>query len=493
VIRDLKQRTIRGGLAKTCSQGTNFLLRLASLMILARLLDPKDFGLVGMVTAVIGIFSVFRDFGLSAATVQRKVVTEEQLSTLFWINLLVGGILGLIALAVAPVVVKYYHEPRLLGITAALATGFLFNSAGVQHAALLERQMRFTTLSVIDVASLVTSSAVGVGMAMRGYGYWSLVATAIISPLAYTVFVWLATAWIPGRPHQKVGVRSMMRFGGTLTFSSLVMYVASNLEKVLLGRFWGVDAIGIYGRAYQLINIPTENLNSSAGAVAFAALSRVQNKPGQFRSYFLKGYSLVLSLTVPITFCCAVFADDIISVFLGAKWRGAIAIFRLLAPTTLAFAILNPFGWLLSSLGLVGRNLKINLVLAPVMIAGYLLGLPYGPKGVAFAYSAVMILCIIPLTCWAVHSTVVSVRDILGAVGRPLCSCMVAVGVAGGLQLFYGPLLSPLPRLAIGVALVFGTYLAMLLLVMGQGIFYLDILRAFVRRSPVEDEILEPA
>src|ERR1017187_4388716 len=149
-MKDLKQRTIRGGFAKICSQGANFLLRMGSLMIMARLLDPKDFGLVGMVTAVIGVFSVFRDFGLSAAAVQRTSVTEEQSSTLFWINLLVGGVLGLLALAMAPFFVAFYHEQRLFGVTAVLATAFLFNAAGVQHTALLERRMRFTALSIID-------------------------------------------------------------------------------------------------------------------------------------------------------------------------------------------------------------------------------------------------------------------------------------------------------------------------------------------------------
>src|SRR5262249_27427841 len=173
------------------------------------------------------------------------------------------------------------------------------------------------------------------------------------------------------------------------------------------------------------------------------------------------------------------------------KWKSAVTIFRLLAPTMLAFAILNPFGWLLSALGLVWRNLKINLVLAPVMIAGYLLGLPYGPRGVAFAYSAVMALCMIPLIAWAVHSTVISLRDILSMASRPLFSCMVAAGVALGLQFFYGPLLSPLPRLVIGVTLVFGIYLGMLLFGMGQGPFYVDILRTLMRRSPVAEQVLE--
>ena len=492
-MKDLKQRTIRGGFAKICSQGANFLLRMGSLMIMARLLDPKDFGLVGMVTAVIGVFSVFRDFGLSAAAVQRTTVTKEQSSTLFWINLLVGAILGLLALAMAPFVVAFYHEQRLFGVTAVLATAFLFNAAGVQHTALLERQMRFTTLSVIDIVSLLVSTAIGIGMATHGFGYWALVATTTVTPLVYTVCVWLTTGWVPGRPRKQVGVRSMIRFGGILTLDGLVMYIASNFEKVLLGRFWGVDALGIYGRAYQLINIPTDNLNSAAGGVAFAALSRLQGEPSRLKSYFLKGYSLVLSLTVPITFTCALFADDMIFVFLGPKWKSAAVVFRLLAPTTLAFAIVNPLGWLLNALGLVGRGLKIALALGPVMITGYVMGLPYGPRGVAFAYSAVMMLCVIPLIAWATHGTVISLRDILRVVSRPLLSGIVAAGVGLGLQFLYGPLLPPLPRLVLGVTVVFSVYLGMFLYVMGQKPFYLDLLRGVTGPSLLEEQLVASA
>jgi PST family polysaccharide transporter len=393
----------------------------------------------------------------------------------------------------APFVAHFYHEPRLVAVTAALATGFLFNAAGVQHSALLERQMRFTTLSVIDVVSLLTSVAVGIAMARHGFGYWALVATTVITPLAYTVCLWITAAWVPGRPHKGVGIRSMMRFGGTLTMNGLVMYIASNFEKVLLGRFWGADAIGIYGRAYQLVNIPTDNLNSSAGGVAFAALSRLQEDPVRFRSYFLKGYSLVLSLTVPITFACALFANDMILVFLGPKWKDAAAIFRLLAPTTLAFAIVNPMGWLLSSLGLVERGLKIALVLAPVMISGYVIGLHYGPRGVAIGYSAVMITCVIPLIAWAVRGTPVSLGDALRTLGRPLLSGIVAAGAAFGLQLLYGSSLSPLPRLVLGVGLLLGGYVGMLFYVMGQKLFYMNLLRGLRARTPLEDGIIVSA
>jgi O-antigen/teichoic acid export membrane protein len=487
-MKDLKEKTIRGGLARLCAQGANFLLRLGSLMVLARLLGPKDFGLVGMVTAFTGVLMLFRDFGLSSAAIQRTNVTDEQFSTLFWINMFVGVLLGLLAVACAPAIAAFYHEPRLFGVTTVLALGFLFNAAGVQHSALLQRQMRFTALAIVNTVGLIVGTAVAIGGAKAGYGYWALVAMTVTVPLISTIGFWLTTAWVPGKPHRRAGIRSMMRFGGAITLNGLVSYVASNFEKILLGRFWGVDALGIYGRAYQLINIPTDNLNSSAGEVAFSALSRLKDDPGRLRSYFLKGYSVVLAMTLPITVACALFADDMILVLLGPKWAAAAPIFRLLAPTILVFAIINPLFWLLCSLGLVGRSLKMGLVIAPIMIGSYVLALPYGPRGVAFAYSAVMMLWVIPVIAWSVHGTVISFRDIVLEVSRPLASSIVAGGLAFGVRLAYGQLLSPLPRLVLECAVLLAVFVGVLLFVTGQKTLYLDLLRGLKGPSTAKEE-----
>lgn len=489
-MQDLKQRTVRGGFARLCAQAATFLLRLGSLMVLARLLGPKDFGLIGMVTAFTGVLSLFRDFGLSAAAVQRATVTDEQISTLFWINMFVGVVLGLLAVVCAPAIAAFYHEPRLFGVTAVLALGFLFNAAGIQHSVFLQRQMRFTTLAIINTVSLIVGTAIGIGGAKAGYGYWALVAMTVTVPLVSAVGFWLTTAWVPGMPRRGAGIRSMMRFGGALTLNGLVAYLAYNSEKVLIGRFWGADAIGIYGRAYQLINIPTDNLNSAVGEVAFSALSRVQDDPSRFKRYFLKGYSLILGLTLPITITCALFADDVIFVLLGPKWKGAVAIFRLLAPTIAIFAIINPLGWLLNSIGLVERGLRIALVFAPTMIGGYILGLPYGPKGVAFAYSAVMALWVIPFIAWCVHGTVITLRDILSAVSRPLASAMMAGGLAFAVRLAYGQFLPPLPRLMLESLILLSTYLGILFFVAGQKSLYLDIFRGLRKPLAAEGESL---
>jgi O-antigen/teichoic acid export membrane protein len=491
-MKDLKHRAIRGGSAKVLAQAANFMLRVGSLMILARLLDPKDFGLVGMVTAITGVLSLFRDFGLSSATIQRVEVTEAQVSTLFWINVVVGAGLCLLLAVASPLVARFYHEPRLAWVTIALSSGFLFNAVGIQHSAKLQREMRFTTLSSIDVISLVVSVTTGVGMAVAGFGYWSLVAMTIVLPLVTTIGLWIATTWVPGPPKRNAGIRSMMRFGGLVTLNGLIYYVAYNLDKVLLGRFWGAEAIGVYGRAYQLVNIPTENLNGAVGEVAFSALSRVQNDAPRLKSYFLKGYSLVLALTVPITIAGALCANDLISVVLGPKWSATAPIFRLLAPTILIYAIINPLAWLLYSTGLVGRSIKLISIIAPLTITAYVLGLPYGPKGVALAYSTVMTIWVIPHILLCVRGTMISFRDIVLTIRRPLLSGIVAGVFAVGAQFLFGQSLIPLVRLAMDGSILLAVYLGMLLYVMGQRTFYLEILRG-LRRPPVEEKSLAPA
>ena len=485
-MKDLKEKTIRGGLARLAAQGANFALRTGSLMVLARLLNPKDFGLVGMVTAFTGFLSLFRDFGLSSAAIQRASVTEEQVSTLFWINMFVGAILGIAAVAMAPVIAAFYHEPRLLAVTVVLASGFLFNAAGVQHGVLLQRQLRFTALAIINTLALVVGTAIAIGGALAGYGYWSLVAMTIALPLVTTIGSWVTSGWVPGKPRRQSGIRSMMRFGGGITLYGLISYVGTNFEKVLLGRFWGSDALGLYGRAYQLINIPTDNLNFAAGEVAFPALSRIQDEPVRLKNYFLKGYALVLAMTLPITVLCALFAEDMILVLLGPKWSAAVPIFRLLAPTILVFAIVNPLGWLLCSTGRVGRLLKMALVTTPFMIAGYFAGLPYGPRGVACAYSLLMLLWILPAIAWAVNGTGITVWDIALTVRSPLVAGTVAALSALGVRWSYGRFLSPLPRLIIESIVMLAVYASMLVFATGQKSFYLEVFRSLRSTSSVD-------
>ena len=272
------------------------MLRTGSMIVLSRLLLPRDFGLVAMATAVTGFLSLFRDFGLSSASVQRTGVTDDQVSTLFWINLLVGATLAASCVAIAPGLARFYGEPRLLQITLALGVGFLLNGSAVQHRALLQRRMQFGVLALIDTLSLILAIVLAVSMAIVGFGYWAVVAMAVSPYLGGAVGVWIAAKWIPGLPRRNSGVAPLLKFGGTLSLNSLVVNLAYNTDKILLGRFWGQ-------RRSACTAVPTNSSTSPwtvsiplISQVALPALARVQNDPERMRRHFLQGYGVFLAI-----------------------------------------------------------------------------------------------------------------------------------------------------------------------------------------------------
>jgi PST family polysaccharide transporter len=269
----------------------------------------------------------------------------------------------------------------------------------------------------------------------------------------------------------------MILYGGAVTLNSMLAYVAFNMDKVLLGRFWGAGPLGLYGRAYQLINLPTESLNSTLGLVAFPALSRVQDEPARLRRYFLKGYNLFLSLILPITVACVLFAEDIIRVFLGAQWHEAVQCFRLLAPTILTFALVNPFAWLLQATGRATRALKISIVVTPLVILGYAIGLPHGPDGVAAGFSLSMSFVVVPAILWARHGTEITNRDLFKAVGGPVLSILLAaLAMVAALPLL-GTVYPVLLRLGLKAVALFGIYGALLVFVVNPRAGYLKLLQ----------------
>jgi len=463
----------RGALASIAGQGTNFVLRMGSMMILARLLSPRDFGLVGMATAVTGFLILFQDAGLAAAAIQSPSISRTQTSTLFWINLIVGGCLALLCAMAAPLLAAFYHEPRVKWLAIVMASGFLFNGAAAQHRAMLSRNMRITALAASDVCATALSVFLGISMAALGMGYWALAGMAVCPSIVGLVAAWTLTRWIPDLPRRGAGIASMLKYGGTLMIDNIIMYLAYNMDKVLLGRFWGAQALGFYGRAYTLINIPTQNLSNAVSAVGFPALARLQNQPERLRSYFLKCYTLFLSLTIPITVACGLFGEDIIRVFLGPKWMDAVPIFRLLAPTILAFALINPTGLLLFATGRALQALHIGLMIAPVVILGYVCGIGYGPVGVASGFSVAMLVLIVPSILWGIRGTPISPADIWQAIRPPLYSVLIASAAALLAAIPVSLLSFALLRLCLINGVLFGTYAAMLWFVMGQKELYL--------------------
>jgi O-antigen/teichoic acid export membrane protein len=484
-VSEFKRKSVRGGVLTVFNQSFGMATQLGTAIILARLLTPSDYGLQSMVFTLTTVLALFKDAGLSAASIQRQDLTREQISTLFWVNVALGSLLTLVVAAAAPFLATFYKEPRLLWITVASAPIFFLSSLVVQHSALLARAMRFGTTIKINMFSATAGAILAIVMAAKGFGYWALICQNISLPLFEMIAIWIAIPWIPGRPRWSPELRSMLRFGGTLTMNGIVVYVAYNTEKILLGRFWGAAPLGIYTRGYQLATLPVQQLIGAVHVVAFSVLSRMQGESEKLERAYLKSLSIIVAMTVPVVICSTLFANEIILIVLGPKWLAAAPVLRLLSPTVLVFALINPFSWLLKSTGRVRRSLNIAFLICPVVVLGVVAGLHNGPAGVALGYSGAMLLLLVPVVMWAKHGTGITSRNYWDAVKQPLISGVIAGGAGWLAHMKYGNTLSPIPLLSVELGVSALVYFGWILFVMGQKDFYFDLVKTIVQSRRV--------
>jgi O-antigen/teichoic acid export membrane protein len=397
LLADLKRRTISSGAVTISAQAGKFLLSLVSTMILARLLTPRDFGLVAMVTTVTGFLRVFKDAGLSVATVQRERITHAQVSNLFWINVTVSILSGLVLAALAPVIAQYYHNPQLVSIALFLSATFVISGSTVQHQALLKRQMRFKALAVIDVGSMVIGVLVGVLMALRGYRYWSLVGSSLAMEMAGLLLTWSISRWRPRLPSRRSGIGSLVSFGANRTAGDLISAIARGSDNLLIGRFYGSSSVGLYSRATALLIRPLDQFLSPINAVLIPALSRLQSQPERYRSTFLRVYEAIALTACLFPGLFLALSRPLTLVLLGPKWEAAAVIFGGFTVAALCIPLANSAIWLFTSQGRGRDMLLAQLINSCVIVVSFIAGLPFGPVGVACAYSVASLLIRLPV------------------------------------------------------------------------------------------------
>jgi len=397
LLENLKGHTISSGAVTISAQGAKFFLNLVSTMILARLLAPRDFGLVAMVTTVTGFLRVFKDAGLSIATVQRERITHAQVSNLFWVNVAVSVLGGLIVAAAAPVIARFYHNPRLIGITLILSTTFIISGSTVQHQALLKRQMRFKALALIEVGSMAVGVFVGVVMAALGYGYWSLVGSSLSMEITGLLLTWSISRWRPSLPSRGSGIGPLLSFGAHRTAADLVNALSRGSDILLIGRFYDATSVGLYSRASLLLTRPLEQLLGPINAVFVPALSRLQSQPERYRSTFLRLYEAIALTAFFFTGLLLALAHPLTLVLLGPKWGQAAVIFGGFTIAAISIPLANASTWLLTSQGR-GRDILIaQSINSCALVLSFVAGLPYGPVGVAIAFSVSSLVVRLPL------------------------------------------------------------------------------------------------
>ncbi len=363
-------------------------LQLLSVVVLARFLDPRDYGIVAMVTAVIGIADVVRDFGLSSAAVQAASLSKAERDQLFWTNTGLGALLTGLCCLCAPLLAALYGDQSIVAVTIALSGTFLVNGMASQYRASLMRSLQFGRVATADVLAAAVGLAAAVVYAILSPTYWAIVvqqtSVAVVGLLVVVGFA----RWLPGRPRKAVPLRRFYRYGGNLSAAQLMVYLTSNLDSVLLGVMAGPTVLGQYNRAFQLFMLPLRQISAPATRVALPVLSRLQHDAKRFDEFLLRGQAVVVHVVVFALMFAGAFADSLIPLVLGPGWEGVIPIFQILTFAGIAQVAGYASYWVFLARGLTGSNLRFSLATRPFFIAAIVVGSFYGAAGTAVGVAA---------------------------------------------------------------------------------------------------------
>jgi PST family polysaccharide transporter len=431
------KHTVAGNLARAAAST-------AATLVLARILVPADFGLIGMIVSVTGFFDLLKDFGLSSATVQKDRIEHAQVNVLFWINVGIGLVLTVATMAAAPLVALAYGRNELLLLTVALAFGSILGALPLQHEALLKRNLDFRPLAITSMSSTVVSSIVAIGIAWAGFGAWALVARRLVRLAVRAFGIWRACPWRPSRP-ARADARELILFGSRVSAFQLTNYVERNIDNVLVGRFVGPTALGFYQRAYSLFRAPLDEVNRPVATVIVSALSRLQGAPDRYRAMYTRVARVLMVVTIPFGVVAILTANWFVPFALGEQWRAVAPIFQVLGVGLIVKPLLNTTVWLFVSQARTQELFRWGLVATGTAIVAFIVGLPWGAMGVAAAYTLLDLFIRAPLLLfWVGSRGPVRTRDLLACLGP----AWMAAGTIAAVYLLVDGQLGSLPETA---------------------------------------------
>jgi PST family polysaccharide transporter len=452
---DMGRRTGRGGTAVLLAQVLKLIIQTAATAVMARMLTPSDYGIIAMVTVVTGCVGLLKDMGLSVSVIQSPEITAAEINSLFWINIVIGLLLTVEGILLAPLLAMFYGKPEVRGICAILSISFLINSLTAQQSALLQRNLQFRCLATIDLASVAVAAVVGTLLAWRHWGYWALVASLLAGQATALPLVWYCFRWMPGRPSISEAARHI-RFGGAATVGGVCAYIVRNLDNFLLGKYASQTALGVYSKAYSLLLLPMQLLSGPLSTVMLPVLSRLQDDELRFKHYYLQAIRLLAFAGMPLVGCLVVVAPEIVQIILGPRWHESATLFRLMSLGAWLGTFNIAIGWLLTSTGKINRLLQISLLSAGLFAMGFIAALPWGARGMAVAFSVCYLVLNLGILTFGFRGTPVTARGFVQTITFPalasvICSLVglwIANQIAGG----------PWSRLIGLSTLIFGLY-----------------------------------
>lgn len=425
--RNLASRSKRGGIVTIISQLIILLVGLVRGGIMARFLTPYDYGLQGMVLAFLSFALIFKDLGLSTATIRENNLSQAQVSNLFWINTLIGLMAALITIAAGPFLSIFYKEPVLTKICLVLSVSYLLAGLNVQSYALLQRDMKFSILAIINISSNIGSSLLGIFLAWRGYGYWSLVYMQIATNLFTLVGSKIANPWVPSKYQKNSSINTILKFGGTISIYNIISTVSKHFDSFLLGKLAGAEGLGIYNRALQPVSLVENQLRMSLSGVALPAMSSIQTDKKRFLSFFYKFVASLAFLSMPVAVYFFIFAKSIILYYLGPGWEAVVPIFKVFSISIFFTPVILVIDRIPLALGNSAQYLKSGIVGSLTKIVCVALGASlYGAYGAAVSILISNLIMWVPWYRISVKGSGVSGRKYVFSFTTPLIISIIS-------------------------------------------------------------------
>lgn len=370
---NIKNQAISGIKWTTFSSIVNALLQLLQLMILARFLNAHDFGLIAILSVVIAFSQLFVDFGLSKAIIYKRNITHEQLSTLYWLNIILAITVYLVLLIGSGYIAKFYNEDFLSTYIIVLSIGLIIQSFGQQYRTLFQKELQFNILAKIDIFAAIVSFLFLIFFVMNNYGIYAFILPFLILVFLKTIFLVLKGLKIhrPSFLLKLDDTKEFISFGLYSVGNDIVSTIGSQLDILLIGKLLGTEALGIYNIMKEFILRPAQLINPIITKVTFPLMAKLNHDISEVQKVYMKVINYTSSLNFPIYIASIVLAPEIISLFLGDKWLNGVLIFQILAVWALLRSVGNPVGSLLMALGKPNIEMYWNigiLIYTPVML-----------------------------------------------------------------------------------------------------------------------------
>lgn len=349
--------------------------------VMARLLDPVEFGLVAMANLFLRFGGYFANMGMSQALIQKADLTDNDVRSAFTSSVLLGLAFFAIMYFTAPLAAAIFKTPDVIPVVKVLSLTFLFSSLSTTSGSLLRRQLKFQQVSILSIIVFVVTAAVAIILAFMGYGVWSLVYSHIVSSILSSILSYALVRHSLKLYFNWQTYKPLFAFGGKISVISLLEFIGLNTDTALIGRYLGASLLGIYSRASMLIQLPLYGLNHSISKVLFPAFSSIQKDITKLRRVYLSSSSVLGFLFFSVCAGASVASEDIVMVVLGEEWKAAIPILSILA-LMVPFKLLSHYGGVICD---STANLNVKLVWETIYII-VLASIMYGIRNTNLTY-----------------------------------------------------------------------------------------------------------